>query len=91
MQGGEHFCEQRTASLERFADRALVFIERLQSRLACGNTLLDHAHARGGIDQLLIQFPPVAGDGVDLLAQLGFRFEGFLAFGLQRLVFLVTL
>ena len=70
LQGGEDFDDHGAALVERFAKQPLALVERLEARLRRLDAGLDVAHARGGIDELLIERAPIVGNRRDLALEL---------------------
>ena len=62
------------AFVERFANERFLLVERLQPRPRRVDAGLDIAHARGGIDELLIERATILADRLDLAPQLRLAF-----------------
>ena len=92
LQRGQHFADHGAASVQRFLDAALIFVERRQPRLRRLDLGLDRTQAAGGIDQGLIELATIGADLLDLALERGLGFGRFalrVAGGLELLVVLL--
>ena len=66
LQHSEDFDDRGAPLVERFANTTFLVVERLQARLRRLDAGLDIAHARRGVDELLIERAPIVAKRVDL-------------------------
>ena len=75
LQRGKDFDDRGLPLVERFTQCGLPLVERLEPRLGGGDVSLHVAHARRGIDELLIERAPIVAERVDLAPKLGLAFR----------------
>ena len=91
LQGGENFDDHRAAFVERFLKKALLLVERLETSFGRLDACFDAAHARGGIDELLVERAPIVAERLDLAFELGLVFRRLALLGARRFEFLIAL
>ena len=74
LQRGQHFADDRAASIQRLLQAALIFVERGEPRLRRFDLGLDAARARCSVDQVLVELAAVGADLLDLALECGFGF-----------------
>ena len=66
-----HFDDDAAALVERFAQSGFLRVERVEPPAGRLDVGLDLAHARRGIDQLLVERAAILADRLDLAPELG--------------------
>src|SRR5665213_2163121 len=87
----QHFADHGAAAFERFANAALVVVERLEPRFRRCNFRFDAANTTGGVDQVLIELAAVGAELFDFPLERGLGFGRLalgIACGLEVLVWL---
>src|SRR5208282_2942025 len=75
----------------RSAKKHLPLVELFGARLRRFDAGLDVAHARGGVDELLVERAPIITDRVDFPLELRLDFCRLALLGASRLEFLIVL
>ena len=91
LQRREDFDDGGAALVERFANGDFLLVERLEPRPRRLDVGLDVAHARRGIDQLLVERAPIVADRLDLAPELGLAFRRCAFLRADRIEFLIAL
>ena len=91
MQGGQDLADDATPVLERFADRLLAIIERLDALVGSNDRGLDGAHALGRFDQLGVELAAVAGNRFDVALEFCLVLERAPLLTAQRIELLIAL
>ena len=91
LQRREDLDDDAAALLERSAKNMFALVERLGARLRRFDAGLDVAHARGGVDELLVERAPIVTDRVDFPLELRLDFRRLALLGASRLEFLIVL
>ena len=91
LQGGENLDDHGAAFVERFLKKTFLLVERLETSFGRLDACFDAAHARGGIDELLVERPPIVAERLDLAFELGLVLRRLALPGARRFEFLIAL
>ncbi|HEY7972553.1 MAG TPA: hypothetical protein VID96_06475 [Xanthobacteraceae bacterium] len=91
LKRSQDFHDGTAAFVERFAQRGLLRVERFEPPACRVDARLHIAHARGAIDQLLVERAAILADRLDLAPKLGLIFGRHPLVGADRIELLIAL
>ena len=91
LQRRENLDDRGAPLVERFAKQLFLLVERLEARLRRLDARLDIAHARRGVDELLVERAPIVAERVDLALELRLAFRRLALPRARRFEFLIAL